>query len=34
VFKLEDGVPENPPAEIRLKTYNVKIENKGVYVLI
>jgi|SRR5207248_10310249 3-phenylpropionate/trans-cinnamate dioxygenase ferredoxin subunit len=34
VFKLEDGVPENPPAEIPLKTYNVKIENKGVYVLI
>lgn len=34
VFKLEDGVPENPPAEIPLKTYNVKIKNKGVYVLI
>lgn len=34
VFKLEDCVPENPPAQIPLKTYNVKIENKGVYVLI
>ena len=34
VFKLEDCVPENPPVQIPLKTYNVKIENKGVYVLI
>ena len=34
VFKLDDGIPENPPAEIPLKTYNVKIENKGVYVFI
>lgn len=28
------GVPQNPPAEIALKTYSVKIENNGVYVLI
>jgi 3-phenylpropionate/trans-cinnamate dioxygenase ferredoxin subunit len=34
VFKLENGIPENPPAEIPLKTYTVKIQNKGIYVLI
>ena len=34
VFKLDNGIPENPPAEIPLKTYNVKVENKGVYVFI
>ena len=34
VFKLKDGVPQNPPAELPLKTYDVKIENNGVYVLI
>jgi len=34
VFKLDDGIPENPPAEIPLKTYTVKIQNKGIYVLI
>src|SRR5215210_8747614 len=33
-FKLEDGVPQNPPAESPLKTYDVKTEDKGVYVLI
>jgi nitrite reductase/ring-hydroxylating ferredoxin subunit len=30
IFKLYDGVSQNPPAEKPLKTYNVKIENKGV----
>ena len=34
VFKLEDGIPQNPPAELPLKTYDVKIENNDVYVLI
>ncbi len=34
VFKLENGIPQNPPAELPLKTYEVKIENNGVYVLI
>jgi 3-phenylpropionate/trans-cinnamate dioxygenase ferredoxin component len=33
-FKLEDGVPQNPPAETPLKTYDVKTEDNGVYVLI
>lgn len=34
VFKLEDGIPQNPPAETPLKTYNTKIEDNGVYVLL
>jgi 3-phenylpropionate/trans-cinnamate dioxygenase ferredoxin component len=34
VFDLENGIPQNPPAELPLKTYEVKIENDGVYVLI
>jgi 3-phenylpropionate/trans-cinnamate dioxygenase ferredoxin component len=34
VFKLEDGMPQNPPAELPLKTYDVKIEDNDVYVLI
>jgi 3-phenylpropionate/trans-cinnamate dioxygenase ferredoxin subunit len=34
VFKLEDGIPQNPPAELPLKTYDVKIDDNGVYVLI
>jgi len=34
VFKLEHGIPQNPPAELPLKTYEVKIENNGVYALI
>src|ERR671931_1394299 len=34
VFKLDDGIPQDPPAELPLKTYNVKIEDNGVYVLI
>lgn len=33
-FKLENGIPQNPPAELPLKTYDVKIENNGIYVLI
>jgi nitrite reductase/ring-hydroxylating ferredoxin subunit len=34
VFKLEDGIPQNPPAELPLKTYDIKIEDSGIYVLI
>lgn len=34
IFKLDNGVPQNPPAEMPLKTYNTKIEDNGVYVLI
>jgi nitrite reductase/ring-hydroxylating ferredoxin subunit len=32
VFNLQDGNPQNPPAEIPLKTYNVKIQQNEVYV--
>ena len=32
VFNLEDGVPQNPPAESPLKVYNVKIEQDEIYV--
>ena len=34
VFKLENGIPQNPPAETPLKTYNTKIEANGIYVLL
>ncbi len=32
VFNLENGKPQNPPAEEPLKTYNVKIEQNEIYV--
>ena len=32
VFNLEDGKPQNPPAEESLKVYNVKIEQNEIYV--
>ena len=32
VFNLEDGIPQNPPAELPLKVYNVKIEQDEIYV--
>lgn len=32
IFNLEDGKPQNPPAELPLKTYNVKIEQNEIYV--
>jgi len=32
VFNLQDGNPQNLPAEIPLKTYNVKIQQNEVYV--
>ena len=32
VFKLEDGEPQNLPAETALKVYNVKIDDNEVYV--
>ena len=31
-FDLKTGVPQNLPAEIPLKTYNVKIEKNEIYV--
>lgn len=31
-FKLDSGVPQNPPAEAPLKTYKVKIQDAGIYV--
>jgi len=33
-FKLENGIPQNPPAELPLKTYDIKTEDNGVYALI
>lgn len=32
VFNLENGTPQNPPAETALKTYNVKIDHNEIYV--
>lgn len=32
VFNLENGVPQNPPAEQHLKIYNVKIDQNEIYV--
>jgi nitrite reductase/ring-hydroxylating ferredoxin subunit len=32
VFNLEDGKPQNLPAETALNVYNVKIDNNEVYV--
>lgn len=32
VFKLDSGVPQNPPAEKPLKTYKVKIQDAGIYI--
>lgn len=32
VFNLENGVPQNPPAEKPLKTYNIKIDKDEIYV--
>lgn len=32
VFNLENGKPQNPPAELPLKTYNVKIDQNEIYV--
>ncbi len=33
-FELETGKNLNPPAELPLKTYKVKIEDKAVYVMV
>ena len=34
VFSLIDGKPQNPPAELPLKTYQTKIEKNGdIYIL-
>lgn len=32
VFNLENGKPQNPPAESSLKIYNVKIDQNAIYV--
>lgn len=32
VFNLENGEPQNPPAEAPLQTYNIKIEQGEIYV--
>ena len=32
VFNLENGQPQNPPAESPLRTYNVKIDQDEIYV--
>ena len=32
VFNLEDGKPQNLPAETALKVYNIKIDDNEVYV--
>ena len=34
IFKLEDGTPQNLPAEEPLKTYKVKIQDNWVYILM
>lgn len=34
VFNLEDGKPQNLPAEIPLKVYNTKIDGNEIYVEI
>lgn len=34
VFNLNDGVPQNLPAEVPLKVYNVKIDDNKIYVEI
>lgn len=34
VFKLEDGNPQNLPAEEPLKTYSIKIQDNWVYILM
>ena len=34
VFNLENGTPQNLPAETSLKVYNVKIDNNEIYVEI
>ncbi|ABK77974.1 dioxygenase ferredoxin protein [Cenarchaeum symbiosum A] len=34
VFNLDSGVPQNPPAEESVATYNVKIDAGAIYVEI
>jgi nitrite reductase/ring-hydroxylating ferredoxin subunit len=33
-FNLENGMPQNLPAEEPLKTYNIKLENDWVWILL
>lgn len=32
VFDLKTGIPQNPPAETPLKTYNIKLDKDEIYV--
>jgi 3-phenylpropionate/trans-cinnamate dioxygenase ferredoxin subunit len=34
IFRLQDGIPENLPAEEPLKTYKTKIEDGWIYVML
>ncbi|MGB6533572.1 MAG: non-heme iron oxygenase ferredoxin subunit [Candidatus Nitrosopolaris sp.] len=33
-FKMKDGSPQNLPAELPLKTYETKIQDNSVYILL
>jgi 3-phenylpropionate/trans-cinnamate dioxygenase ferredoxin component len=33
-FNLSDGMPQNPPATVPLKTYKVKIQDNAIYIKI
>jgi 3-phenylpropionate/trans-cinnamate dioxygenase ferredoxin subunit len=33
-FNLENGTPQNLPAEEPLKTYNIKLENNWIWILV
>lgn len=33
-FKMKDGTPQNLPAELPLKTYETKIQDNSVYILL
>lgn len=33
-FNMKDGIPQNLPAEVPLKTYKTKIEDNIVYILL
>lgn len=33
-FKMKDGTPQNLPAELPLKTYQTKIQDNSVYILL
>lgn len=33
-FKLDNGAPQNMPAEVPLKTYKVKIQDNAIYIKV